>query len=52
MTGWWLALMGAGLVGAITGAVAYRARQRLAALMLAGVVLLVAGSIGLLATLW
>jgi hypothetical protein len=50
--GWSLGLMGLGLPVALFGAAAYRSRRMPAALMLAGVALLLAGAVSLLITLW
>lgn len=50
--GWSLGLMAVGLPLALMGALAYRARQRLAAVMLSGAGLLLAGAISLLISLW
>lgn len=50
--GWSVGLMAVGLPLALFGAAVYRSRDRLAPLMLAGCVLLLAGAISLLVTLW
>lgn len=50
--GWSLALMAVGLPLAVMGAHAYRSRQKLAAVMLSGAGLLLAGAVSLLISLW
>jgi hypothetical protein len=50
--GWSLGLMATGLPLAVLGALVYRARQRLAAVMISGAGLLLVGAVGLLITLW
>jgi len=50
--GWSLGMMAVGLPMTVVGASAYRARERLAAVMLVGAGLLLAGAISLLITLW
>jgi hypothetical protein len=50
--GWSLGMMAAGLPLALIGAHAYLSRQKLAAVMLSGAGLLLAGAVGLLIQLW
>lgn len=50
--GWSLGMMAAGLPLAVMGARAYLSRQKLAAVMLSGAGLILAGAISLLIALW